>query len=150
MTRIVIVDDHPLVRNLLRAMVESEKDLRVCGEAEDGYHALDVIKSAKPDMAILDLSLKGSDGGLDLIKEIQLRYPKLFLLVVSVHDESLFAKGAIRAGARGYITKQEATKEILPAIRQVLSGEIYLSAKMAGKVDAKMAVGPEPRGKWSI
>src|SRR5208283_5928327 len=101
MTRIVIVDDHPLVRNLLRAMVESEKDLRVCGEAEDGYHALDVIKSAKPDMAILDLSLKGSDGGLDLIKEIQLRYPKLLLLVVSVHDESLFAKGAIRAGARG-------------------------------------------------
>ena len=150
MTRIVIVDDHPLVRDQLRAVIESETDLRVCGEAEDGYYALDVIKSAKPELVILDLTLKGSPVGLDLIKEIHLRYPKLFILVFSMHDESLYAERAIHAGARGYITKQEATKKILHAIRQVLTGEIYLSEKIAAKVLTKMAGGRDARGKSSI
>lgn len=150
MTRIVIVDDHPLVRDQLRAVVESEEDLRICGEAEDGQHALDVIKTTKPDLAILDLMLKGSGGGLELVKEIHVRHPRLFMLVVSMHDESLYAERAIRAGARGYITKQEATKKILHAIRQVLSGEIYLSDKMATKVLTKMTGCRETRGKSSI
>ena len=143
MTRIVIVDDHPLVRDQLRAVVQSEADLNICGEAEDGYHALGIIKSAKLELAILDLTLRGTPGGLDLIKEIHLRYPKLFILVVSMHDESLYAERAIHAGARGYITKQEATRKILQAIRQVLSGEIYLSEKLAAKVLSKMAGGRE-------
>jgi DNA-binding NarL/FixJ family response regulator len=150
MTRIVIVDDHPLVRDQLRAMVESEADLRICGEAEDCHHALDVIKSEQPDMAIIDLMLKGCRGGLELVKDIHERHPRLFMLVVSMHDESLYAERAIRAGARGYITKQEATKEILQAIRRVLSGQIYLSDKMAAKVLTKMTAGRSTRGKSSI
>ena len=150
MTRIVIVDDHPLVRDQLRAVIESEEDLKICGEAEDGYHALEIIMSAIPDVAILDLTLKGSPGGLDLIKELHLRYPKLFILVVSMHDESLYAERAIYAGARGYITKQEATKKILHAIRQILTGEIYLSERMAAKVLTKMTGGRDARGKSSI
>jgi DNA-binding NarL/FixJ family response regulator len=149
-TAIVIVDDHPLVRDQLRAVVESEADFKICGEAEDGCHALEVIKSTKPDMVILDLTLRGSPSGLDLIKEIHLRYPKILVVVVSMHDESLYAERAILAGARGYITKQEATRKILQAIRLVLSGEIYLSDKMAAKVLSKMAKGREAHGRSSI
>jgi DNA-binding NarL/FixJ family response regulator len=149
-TAIVIVDDHPLVRDQLRAAIESEVDFQVCGEAEDGHHALAIIQSTKPDMAILDLTLRGSPNGLDLIKEIHLRYPKILVVVVSMHDESLYAERAIHAGAHGYITKQEATKKILLAIRQVLSGEIYLSDKMAAKVLSKMARGREVHGRSSI
>jgi DNA-binding NarL/FixJ family response regulator len=150
MTRIVIVDDHPLVRDQLRLVVESEADLKICGEAEDGHQALDVIKAQKPDLTILDLTLKGSPSGLDLIKELHLRYPRLLILVISMHDESLYAERAIYAGARGYITKQEATKKILHAIRQVLSGEVYLSEKLAAKVLSKMAAGRKVHGKFSF
>ena len=146
---ILVVDDHPLVRDQLRAVLESEADLKVCGEAEDDHHALDIIKSAKPSLAIVDLVLKGCNG-LDLIKEIHLRYPGLPIVVLSMHDESLYAERAIHAGARGYITKQEATRKILQAIRQVLSGEIYLSEKLAAKVLSKMAGGRDARGKSSI
>jgi DNA-binding NarL/FixJ family response regulator len=149
MTTIVIVDDHPLVRDQLRAAVESEPDLAIAGEAEDGQHALSVIGSAKPNLVIVDMTLKGLTG-LDLIKEIRLRHPKLLILVVSMHDESLYAERAIHAGARGYITKQEATKKILQAIRCVLSGEIYLSEKMATKVLTKVAGGRENHAESSI
>jgi DNA-binding NarL/FixJ family response regulator len=147
--KILVVDDHPLVRDQLRAVVESEADLKFCGEADDGYHALGVIRSAKPNLVIVDLTLKGLTG-LDLIKEIRLRHPKLLILVVSMHDESLYAERAIHAGARGYITKQEATKKILQAIRRVLSGEIYLSEKMATKVLTKVAGGRKKRDESSI
>jgi DNA-binding NarL/FixJ family response regulator len=150
MTRIVIVDDHPLVRDQLRATVESEEDLKICGEAEDGYHAMDVIQSVKPGLVILDLTLKGSRSGLDVIKELHLRYPKLLILVVSMHDESLYAERTIHAGARGYITKQEATQRILHAIRRVLSGEVYLSERMAAKVLSKMAGGRAAGGESSF
>ena len=149
MVSILIVDDHPLVRDQLRAVVESQEDLKICGEAEDGDHALSAISATKPGLAIVDLTLKGSSG-LDLIKELHLRYPKLPVLVVSMHDESLFAERALHAGARGYITKQEATKKILHAIRQVLTGEIYLSEKMGAKVLTKMTGGRDARGKSSI
>jgi len=150
MTRIVIVDDHPLVRDQLRAVIESESDLEVCGEAENGHQTLDMIKSAKPDLTILDLTLKGSPAGLDLIKEIHLRNPKLLVLVVSMHDESLYAERAIHAGARGYITKQEAAKKVLHAIRHVLAGEIYLSETIAAEVLTKMAGGGKTHSKSSI
>jgi DNA-binding NarL/FixJ family response regulator len=150
MTRILIVDDHPMVRDQLRAVVESEADLKVCGEAEDGHQVLSLIGSANPDLVIVDLTLKGSLGGLDLIKELQRQYPRLFVLVVTMHDESLYAERAIHAGARGYITKQEATTKILQAIRQVLAGQIYLSEKMAAKVLTKLAAGKNTRGRSSI
>jgi DNA-binding NarL/FixJ family response regulator len=149
MVNILVVDDHPLVRDQLRAVVESEPDLKVCGEAEDGHHALSVIRDTKPGLAIVDLTLKGCSG-LDLIKEVHLRYPDLPIVVLSMHDESLYAERALHAGARGYITKQEATKKILHAIRRVLAGEIYLSEKMAAKVLSKMAGSRKIRGASSI
>jgi DNA-binding NarL/FixJ family response regulator len=149
MVNVLLVDDHPLVRDQLRMALESEADLKVCGEAEDSHHALSVIRATKPGLAIVDLTLKGCQG-LDLIKEIHLRYPKILVMVVSMHDESLYAERAIHAGARGYITKQEATKKILQAIRHVLSGEIYLSDKMAAKILSKMAKGREVHGRSSI
>jgi len=147
MTGVLIVDDHPLVRDQLRAVIESQPDLRVCGEAENPQHALEVVTAARPDLAIVDLTLKGGSG-LDLIKEMQERSPKLLILVVSMHDESLYAERAIHAGARGYITKQEATRKILQAIRQVLAGELYLSEKMASKVLTK-AIGGGETGRGS-
>jgi DNA-binding NarL/FixJ family response regulator len=149
MVNILLVDDHPLVRDQLRAVVESKKDLRICGEAEDSHRALSVISATKPGLAIVDLTLKRSSG-FDLIKEINQRHPKLPVLVLSMHDESLYAERAIYAGARGYITKQEATTKILQAIRQVLSGEIFLSEKLAAKVLSKMAAGRKAHEKSSF
>jgi DNA-binding NarL/FixJ family response regulator len=136
--RILIVDDHPLVRLSLREVIKREPDLFVCGEAEDREQALELVASAKPHLAIVDLTLKSSNG-MDLIKDLRDRYPKVQILVLSMHDEALHAERAIRAGARGYITKQEATKKIMVAIRQVLSGEIYWSERAAAQVASKVA-----------
>ncbi|HEX3797405.1 MAG TPA: response regulator transcription factor [Verrucomicrobiae bacterium] len=136
--RILIVDDHPLVRLSLREVIKRESDLFVCGEAEDREQALELVASAKPHLAIVDLTLKSSNG-MDLIKDLRDRFPKVQILVLSMHDEALHAERAIRAGARGYITKQEATKKIMVAIRQVLSGEIYWSERAAAQVASKIA-----------
>lgn len=136
--RILIVDDHPLVRLSLREVIKRESDLLVCGEAEDREQALALVESTKPHLAIVDLTLKSSNG-MDLIKDIRSRYPKVQILVLSMHDETLHAERAIRAGARGYITKQEATKKIMVAIRQVLNGDIYWSEKAAARVASKIA-----------
>ena len=135
--RILLVDDHPMVVERLREVIEREPDLMVCGKAEDRHEALEAIKITKPDLVTIDLTLRSSHG-LELAKDIHQQYPKLFMLVVSMHDESLHAERAIRAGAHGYITKQEATKKILLAIRRVLGGELYLNEKMAGRIVAKL------------
>src|SRR5512137_2204478 len=119
-TRILLVDDHPLVRERLAEIINREPDLTVCGEAEDRHEAIMAILAKRPHLVIVDLTLKNSDG-LELIKAVRSRWPKLRMLVVSMHDESLYAERAIRAGALGYITKQEATRKILVAIRRVLS-----------------------------
>jgi DNA-binding NarL/FixJ family response regulator len=132
-TRILLVDDHPMVRERLSEIINHEKDLMVCAEAEDRAGAIQAIGQSRPDLAIVDLALKNSNG-LELIKDIRARWPKLLVLVVSMHEESLYAERVMRAGARGYITKQEATRNILVAIRRVLSGEIYLSGKTASAV----------------
>jgi DNA-binding NarL/FixJ family response regulator len=124
--RILLIDDHPLVRERLAEIINREADLTVCGEAEDRHEAIAAIPTKRPDLAIVDLTLKNSDG-LELIKDIRVRWPKVRMLVVSMHDESLYAERAIRAGALGYITKQEATRKILVAIRRVLAGSIYLN-----------------------
>lgn len=131
------MDDHPLVRERLAEIIQREEDLTVCGEAEDRHEALAVAASQKPDLAIIDLSLKNSDG-LELIKDIRSRWPKVLMLVVSMHDESLYAERVIRAGARGYITKQEATRKILLAIRRVLGGGIYLNEEVAGHIIGRL------------
>jgi len=136
-TRILLVDDHPLVRERLAEIINSETDLRVCGEAEDRHQALEVIKAARPNFVIVDITLKNSDG-LELIKDIHSRWPGLRMLVVSMHDESLYAERAIRAGALGYITKQEATRNMLVAIRRVLGGNIYLNDRIATQIISRL------------
>jgi DNA-binding NarL/FixJ family response regulator len=128
-TRIFLVDDHPLVRERLAEIINREEDLQVCGEAEDRHNALDRISRCTPELVVVDLTLKNSDG-LELIKDIRSRWPKMRVLVVSMHDESLYAERVIRAGASGYITKQEATRNILVALRHVLGGSVYLNEKI--------------------
>ena len=136
--RILIVDDHPLVRLSLREFVRREKDLEVCGEAEDREQALAVAKATKPHLAIIDLTLKNSNG-MELIKDLREQHPEVQILVLSMHDETIHAERAIRAGARGYITKQEATTKVMVAIRQILNGEIYWSERAAARVASKIA-----------
>jgi DNA-binding NarL/FixJ family response regulator len=129
----VVVDDHPMVRERLAEVINREADLQVCGEAEDRFQALEVIASVLPDLAIVDLTLKNSSG-LDLIKDLRAMHPSVKILVVSMQEESLYAERVLRAGAQGYITKQEATRNVLLAIRQVRAGEVYVSSAIANKI----------------
>ena len=138
-TTILLVDDHPLVRERLAEIINREADLTVCGEAEDRHEALAAISKKRPDLVIVDLTLKTSDG-LELIKDVHSRWPKMPMLVVSMHDESLYAERVIRAGALGYITKQEATRKILLAIRRVLAGSIYLNEGIATHIISRLTV----------
>jgi DNA-binding NarL/FixJ family response regulator len=138
--KVFLVDDHPLVREWLTQLIQREGDLSVCGEAEDTQEALKKIEETKPDIVIADISLKTSHG-LELVKDLQARQPSLPVLVLSMHDESLYAERVLRAGAKGYITKQEATRKILQAVRQVLRGEIYVSEKMSSRMVHKMVAG---------
>lgn len=140
MTRILIVDDHPLVRSGFAQLIGDCPDLEVCGEAGDMSEALKQVEATNPDLAIIDLSLAGGSG-LDLIEHIRARNKKILMLVASMHDETLYAERVLAAGARGYINKQEAQERIIQAIRQVLSGKVYLSQHMtdrllSGMVDA--------------
>jgi DNA-binding NarL/FixJ family response regulator len=134
---ILIVDDHPIVRQGLTELVNHEADLVVCGQAEDAHQAMKAIKELKPDMAIIDISLEKTSG-MELIKDISAQYPNLPTLALSMHDESLYAERALRAGARGYVMKAEATEKVIIAIRKILSGEIYISDKMAAKMMHKL------------
>jgi DNA-binding NarL/FixJ family response regulator len=135
-TRIVIVDDHPLVRERLAELIDREPDLKICGEAEDRHEALELIAATRPEMAIIDLTLKSSLG-LDLIKDLQIRQPEVRILVVSMQDELIHAERCIRAGARGYITKQQASRHVMQAIRKVLAGDIYLSDAASSQLLAR-------------
>ena len=110
-TRIMLVDDHPIVREGLAESINREQDLLVCAQAEDHQEALKLFESAKPDLVVIDLMLKSSSG-LELIKDIRSRWPRVLILVVSMHDETLYAERVLRAGAQGYITKQQATRDI--------------------------------------
>lgn len=141
--RILLVDDHPMVRERLAEVINREPDLVVSGEAEDRHEAIDAILARPPDLVIVDLTLKNSDG-LELIKDIHARWPKLRMLVVSMHDESLYAERVLRAGALGYITKQEATRKVLHAIRRVLSGSIYLNEKVSIRILGRLTNHAKP------
>lgn len=132
-TRVVLIDDHPVVREGLTISFEQTKDLVVCGEASDYYEALDVIEKLQPDVAVMDLSLQGM-GGLDLIKTLRKKGHKLPILVLSIHNESFYAERAIRAGAQGYIMKQETTEEVIKAVRQILQGKIYVSRELSDSI----------------
>src|SRR6202167_3444598 len=130
---VFIVDDHPLLRQGLALLVNRERDLAVCGEAEEEQAAMKAIAEKRPDILIVDISLNGPDG-LDLLKNLRLLYPDLPVLILSMHDESIYAERALRARANGYIMKQEATEKVLIAVRRILSGDIYLSDRMANKL----------------
>src|ERR1700729_3008425 len=130
---VFIVDDHPLLRQGLALLVNREGDLAVCGEAEEAQTAMKEIAAKKPDILIADISLNGPDG-LDLLKNLRTQYPSLPVLILSMHDESIYAERALRARANGYIMKQEATEKVLVAVRRILSGDIYLSDRMANKL----------------
>ena len=132
-TRVLIVDDHPLLRKGLGRMIDQEKDLFVVGEAEDAYKAITAIENTKPDIALIDITLPGTSG-IELLKNIKVRFPKLKMLVLSMHDESVYAQRALRAGACGYIMKQEATERVLTALRKVLRGEVYLSERLGDRM----------------
>jgi len=132
-SKILIVDDHPIVRQGLAELVNHENDLAVCGQAEDAHQAMKAIKELRPDMAVVDISLRETSG-IELIKDINVQYPDLPVLALSMHDESLYAERALRAGAKGYIMKAEATEKVITAIREILNGEIYVSDKMATKM----------------
>jgi DNA-binding NarL/FixJ family response regulator len=137
-SRIMLVDDHPLVRRALRQAIERELDMLVCGEAEDRDEALALVEASLPQMAIVDLSLKTSDG-LELVKDIRRKHPEVLTLVLSMHNESFHAVRSIRAGANGYICKQEPPAEVMLAIRRVLRGEIYWPAKAAAEAVNRIA-----------
>ena len=132
-TRILIVDDHPIVREGLSLMMNREPDLMVCGEAEDASAALTAIATTRPDFLIVDISLNGPDG-LDLLKNIRARFRSLPVLVLSMHDETIYAERALRAGANGYIMKQEATEKVLVAVRQILGQKVYVSDRIANRM----------------
>jgi DNA-binding NarL/FixJ family response regulator len=147
-TRIMIVEDHPLARTGLRVCIEDQPDLIVCGEASDADEALRVLDSSKPDLIIIDLSLKGSSG-LELIKRIKARNSVVKMLVSSMHDESLYAERVLSAGALGYVHKQEAMEKMIDAIRSILAGHVYLSEAMNDRLLQRLttdqkAVGQSP------
>ncbi|PYL64809.1 MAG: DNA-binding response regulator [Verrucomicrobia bacterium] len=131
--RIVIVDDHPLFRKGLEQLIHSNDGLAVCGEAGSAAEAMDVIRRIAPDLVIVDISLPGANG-IELIKNIRAEFSKLPILVLSMHDESLYALRSLRAGAQGYVMKQEALANVLTAIQQVFDGRPYLSPAMSAKL----------------
>jgi len=128
-TRIVIVDDHPLVREGLIGLLAAQSDFAVCGEASGAAEARQIVAATKPDVVIIDLTLPDGSG-LELIKEFKSKWPAIKLLVLSMHDESLFAERVLRAGAVGYVSKHEASRTIVQAVRTILAGKLYLSPNM--------------------
>ena len=141
-TRILMVDDHPIVREGMAFFLNAQPDLNLCCLAGTAEEATASFATCDPDLAIVDISL-GKDSGLDVIKALRCRAPGLAILAMSLHDESIFAERALRAGANGYLMKQEATANILQAVRKVLSGDIYLSDAMHGRLAQRLAA---PRG----
>jgi DNA-binding NarL/FixJ family response regulator len=131
--RVLIVDDHPMMRQGLAQLIDNEPDLKVVAEADTGGQGLDIVVAQKLDLAVLDISLPDKNG-LELIKDVRAVKPELPILIVSMHDEALYAERVLRAGARGYIMKQEGGKKLLQAIRQVLTGQIYVSEKMSARI----------------
>lgn len=140
--KVLIVDDHPIVREGLADLINKEEDVVVCGCAENIPQAMKAIKKLKPDVVTVDISLEDASG-LELIKDIKTQYPGLPILALSMHKESFYAERAIRAGAKGYITKKQATKKVITAIRKVLGGRLYLSEKMKDKLVYSLVGGDE-------
>lgn len=135
--KVLLVEDHPMFREHLSALIRRELGLSICGEADNIQDAMRLIEEHQPDVAILDITLRGSSG-LELLKDLKARGIELNVLVLSMHDEDLYAERALRAGARGYISKNEASQEVITAIRSVMNGEVYVSRSMNAKLLARM------------
>jgi DNA-binding NarL/FixJ family response regulator len=143
-TRVVVIEDHPIFREQLVHLIEKEPDMEACGEADNVPEGFALIRDKKPHVVILDITLKGSNG-LELLKDLRAKAIEVPVLVLSMHEESLYAERALRAGARGYITKSESSSRVLAALREVLGGEIYLDAKtMARIVQRAVSAKKEP------
>ena len=124
--KVLLIDDHPLVREWLTSLIDQQPDMAVCGEAEDIQSAIKVLKTASPDIAVVDLSLKDASG-LELVKTVKAKWPQVGIVVLSMHDEDVYAERCIRAGARGYVMKRESTKRIITAIHEVHAGRLCVS-----------------------
>lgn len=148
-TNILIVDDHPLVRESLTTLIQQHPGLAVCGEASSQSEALSAIAETHPDLAIIDISL-GRGSGLDLIKDIKDRHPDLKMLVLSMHDEAVYAERAVRAGAHGYVMKKESTRKVIDAIRHVMSGELFLNPEILSSLAKKFVSGRPPTGALTV
>ncbi|MDC7125856.1 MAG: response regulator transcription factor [Spirochaetales bacterium] len=140
MNNVIIVDDHPIVREGFKKLNDSEKDLKVIGTAESSSEAAELIPKELPDIAMVDLSLKDRSG-IELIKDLQAICPDVKILVVSLHDEEVYAERALKAGAKGFIMKAEAVDDIINAVKKVLNGEMYLSRAMQSRLIEKLAKG---------
>jgi len=138
--RIAIVDDHPIVRSGLAAILSRHPNLQIVGEAEDVRGGIELADAHQPDVMIVDLGLR-SGSGLDLVRDVKARHPAIGILVVSMYDDSLFAERAIRAGARGYVNKQEAGKSVVTAIHAIVEGKVYLSPEISSRVVQQLTVG---------
>lgn len=138
--KVLIIDDHPLIRHGINQLIQQENDLVVCGEAEDCFDAIEVIEQTKPDIVILDITLKNSNG-LDFITTIRKQFPTVAVLILSMHDETLYAERALRAGAQGYVMKQDSPEKLIEAIHRVLEGKVYLSEAMTARMLKKFASG---------
>jgi DNA-binding NarL/FixJ family response regulator len=137
-SRIFLVDDHPLVREGLANLINGQDDLIVCGEAEDSAGAMAGIVKTRPDVALIDISLK-NESGLELVKDLESQCPLVAIIVLSMHDEALYAERALRAGARGYVMKRETTKSVLASIRRVLQGGVYLSEQVVNSMALRLS-----------
>ena len=146
MPKVLIVDDHPVTRDGLAIRIEREPDMEICGEAADIADALNVIESTSPHIAIIDVSL-ATGSGIELVKEIKVRFPNVRMLVWSMYDESLYAERAIQAGALGYINKKNVRETIIEAIRTVLAGDVYLSPEYSSKVLNRLTQGGSVESK---
>jgi len=136
-SRVFIVDDHPLVREGLTNLINGQDDVMVCGEAKNSAEAIDKIAKEGPEVAIIDISLV-NESGLELIKHLVRQFPQVALIVLSMHDEALYAERVLRAGARGYVMKHETSKSVLVSIRQVLGGGIYVSERIANRMAQRL------------
>ena len=141
--RVFIVDDHPLVREGLTNLINGQDDLIICGEAKNSAQALDGIMKADPDVALIDISLE-NESGLELVKQLGSRFPQVALIVLSMHDETLFAERVLRAGARGYVMKHETSKSVLASIRRVLGGGVYVSEMIVNRIARRVGSVREP------
>jgi len=137
--RVFLIDDHPLVREGLTNLINGQDDLMVCGEAEDSAGAMAGIARSRPDVALIDISLK-NESGLELVKNLDSQFPLVALIVLSMHDEALYAERALRAGARGYVMKRETTKSVLNAIRRVLEGSVCVSERVVNSMARRLSL----------